>query len=152
MNVFRAGPEHAEVLGALHALSFPAPWQEAEFAALLQQPGVAAWIVIGGIVNEESPEGFILMRAAADEAEVLTLAVVPELRRKGLASKLLRQAFETLKAGKTTRLFLEVAADNAAACALYARHGFAPCGRRPDYYRSDPAKAPVDAIMMSRSL
>ena len=147
MSLLRAGPEHAEKLAALHALSFPAPWQTHEFVALLQQPGVAAWIA-----NGESPDGFILLRAAADEAEVLTLAVVPWQRRKGLAGRLLQQAFETLRAGKTTRLFLEVAADNAAACALYARHGFTPCGRRPDYYRSDPAKAPVDAIMMSRAL
>jgi [ribosomal protein S18]-alanine N-acetyltransferase len=148
VSLLRGDPEHAAVLEALHALSFPTPWRAAEFATLLSQPGVAAWIAYG----REEPEGFILVRAAADEAEILTLAVTPAYRRKGLASKLLQEASVNLRAGKTARLFLEVAADNTAALALYGRHGFAVCGQRPDYYRGGPGKAPVDAIMMTRLL
>ncbi len=137
-----AAPAHADVLAALHATSFNAPWAAAAFATLLGQPGVAAWMW--------NTDGFILVRAAADEAEVLTLAVVPAARRKGIAAKLLAASCDALQAGGTTRVFLEVAADNIAASALYIRHGFEPCGRRPDYYGSGTAQGPVDAIVMMK--
>jgi ribosomal-protein-alanine N-acetyltransferase len=61
-------------------------------------------------------------------------------------------ACDTLHTNKTRQVYLEVAADNAAALGLYARHGFAPCGRRANYYRADTAKTPVDALLMSRAL
>lgn len=143
----RVVPAHAEVLAALHATSFGAPWAAAEFASLLGQPGVAAWIS-----NPDSPEGFIMVRAAADEAEILTLAVTPAQRRKGIAAKLLAASCEALRAGGTTRMFLEVAADNIAASTLYTAHGFEPCGRRPDYYGTGAAHEPVDAIVMMKRL
>ena len=142
----QAGLNHAAALEALHAQSFPVPWRAEEFAALLRQPGVAGWIASG----LRTTEGFILVRAAADEAEILTLAVAPECRRKGLASSLLREVFDQLRGGNALRLFLEVAADNAAALALYGRNGFEVCGRRPAYYRNDPDKTSIDAILMMR--
>lgn len=147
MKPIHAGAEYADVLAALHTLSFAAPWRAAEFDALLRQPGVAAWMW-----QEAAPEGFILVRAAADEAEILTLAVSPAQRRKGIAGKLMDAAMDTLRAGGTARMFLEVAADNAAAQALYARCGFIACGRRPDYYGSGTHGKAVDAIVMTRDL
>ncbi len=148
MNLVQAHPEHAEVLEALHAASFPTPWSAAELSTLLRQPGVAAWIA-----NEaDSPQGFVLVRAVADEAEILTLAITPAYRRKGHASKLLQEACAILRHGQTARVFLEVAANNTAALALYSRNAFTPSGRRSGYYRSDAGKEPIDAIMMVRSL
>jgi ribosomal-protein-alanine N-acetyltransferase len=117
------------VIGALHRTSFAAPWTAEEFALLLEQPGVAGWMW-----HAPSPLGFILVRAAADEAEILTLAVTPGYRRAGIATALLDQAVRTLRAGGTARLFLEVAADNAAALALYGKSGFERSGLRPAYY------------------
>lgn len=143
--LIKAAREHAAVLAALHAASFAAPWRAEEFDALLRQPGVAGWIW-----NGDAPEGFILVRAAADEAEVLTLAVTPSERRKGTASRLLAQALNILRVGGSARIFLEVAADNAPASALYTRHGFTPCGRRADYYGANTGSKPVDAIVMKR--
>lgn len=142
-----AGPAHADVLAMLHATSFPTPWSAAEFAALLGQPGVAAWIS-----SRDAPQGFIMVRAVADEAEILTLAVAPAARRRGIAAKLLAASCDALQAGGGTRMFLEVAADNIAASTLYAAHGFEPCGRRPDYYGTGAARGPVDAIVMMKRL
>jgi ribosomal-protein-alanine N-acetyltransferase len=90
------------------------------------------------------------VRAAADEAEILTLAVDPAHRRTGIASRLLRAATAALSAGETQRVFLEVAADNSAALALYERHGFEVCGRRANYYGGGDKR--VDAVMMRRAL
>jgi ribosomal-protein-alanine N-acetyltransferase len=145
-TLIQASVAHASVLAALHAASFPHPWSAAEFAALLQQPGVAGWIA-----GDNPPAGFILVRAAADEAEILTLAVAPARRRKGIASDLLKESCDALSAGGGMRLFLEVAADNQAAIALYACSDFAPCGRRADYYGGN-SSAPVDALVMKRIL
>ncbi len=142
-----AAPEHAAVLAELHATSFAAPWSAEEFETFLRQPGVAAWIW-----NSDAPEGFILVRAVADEAEILTLAVAPNHRRRGTALKLMHAAMDVLRTGRTARMFLEVAADNVAAHALYAGCGFAPCGRRADYYAAGTTGTAVDAIVMARDL
>jgi len=141
--ILRASVEHAGVLSVLHATSFPAAWRESEFVALLAQPGVAAWIA----TDELAPLGFILVRAAADEAEILTLAVEPRHRRQGWAAHLMRQAFAQLRLGGTREVFLEVAADNLPAATLYERQGFTPRGRRPAYYSRGTHTA-ADAIVM----
>ncbi len=127
---------HADALAVLHATSFPQPWAEAEFAALLGQPGVAAWMW--------GHDGFILVRAVGDEAEILTLAVAPTQRRKGVAGALLQEAARVLKHGGGQKLYLEVASDNAAALALYAKQGFAATGRRAGYYAHG-----ADAVTMT---
>jgi len=145
-GVIRLEPAHARVAGALHRQSFDAPWSDEAFAKLLEQPGVA-----GLMWPASDPKGFILIRAVADEAEILTLAVAPAHRRQGIAADLLNEACRMLRAGGTHRLFLEVAADNAAARALYISYGFAVTGRRARYYdRGDAPKA--DAIIMSLDL
>lgn len=145
-GVLRLEPAHARVAAALHETSFASPWSEDDFAKLLEQPGVA-----GLLWQDETPAGFILIRAVADEAEILTLAVTPTHRRQGIAALLLDEASRMLRAGGTRRLFLEVAADNAAARALYSSYGFLTSGRRPAYYDRGPA-ARVDAILMTLDL
>jgi len=129
----------AEALSALHATSFPAPWPAGDFATLLASPGVMGW---------RNGDAFILVRAVADEAEILTLAVNPAQRRQGLASQLITQAFIWLAVMKVTRIFLEVAADNAAALGLYKHAGFSVCGQRKGYY----GKGTIDAVVMRRDL
>ena len=150
--IVRAEPRHAAVLAELHAGGFPAPWNAHAFEVFLQQPGVAGWIQTVGLHSGPEPYGFILVRSVADEAEILTLAVNPSQRRRRIASQLLDTACRTLAAGGVLRLFLEVAADNTAALALYAGHGFAPCGRRPDYYRTGATDNGTDAVVMRLDL
>jgi ribosomal-protein-alanine N-acetyltransferase len=86
----------------------------------------------------------------AGEAEVLTLAVRPAQRRRGIARALVDAA--ALLASRTaSAMFLEVADDNPAAVALYAQAGFAAVGRRAGYYARPGAPA-ADAIVMRRTL
>jgi ribosomal-protein-alanine N-acetyltransferase len=140
----------APVLSALHASSFATPWTTEEFQTLLRQPGVMGWICLHE-AEESIPLGFILVRAVVDEAEILTVAVQPEQRRQNLGSRLLEQACDVLGTQNITRLFLEVAADNTAAIALYRRHGFVTVGSRPKYYeRADNTRQ--DAIVMARGV
>ena len=135
----------AEELAALHGRCFavPRPWTAAEFTGFLADP--LAFVLI------EGDAGFILGRAVAGEAELLTLAVAPEARRRGLGRKLVARFLYQARLRGAEQAFLEVAAGNEAARALYARCGFAESGRRRGYYRG-PDGVAVDAIVMWRGL
>lgn len=134
-----ATPCHARVLAALHAQAFPAgeQWDADAMAAQLCLPGVFGWVAPQG--------GMVLARVAADEAEILTLAVDPGMQRRGLGRALLAATLDTAAARGAVTLFLEVAATNGPARALYADSGFGQVGRRPNYY---PGGA--DALVLRR--
>ena len=132
----------AASLAAVHAEAFDAPWDAAAFAGLADQPGV-------DVIAE--PDGFILIRTAADEAEVLTLAVRPAGRRQGLGRRLLDRAVAAATARGARSLLLEVADDNAAALGLYATAGFVEAGRRPRYY-ARPDGSRRDALLLRLDL
>jgi ribosomal-protein-alanine acetyltransferase len=80
--------------------------------------------------------GFLVWHVTApDEAEVLNLAVMPALRRRGIALELLR--------GLSSKLvFLEVRESNQAARSLYRAAGFQECGVRPRYY-DNPSESAI---------
>jgi ribosomal-protein-alanine N-acetyltransferase len=138
----RVGRERAGELAALHAGSFETAWSEAEIAALLEGPGATALL---------AEDGFILVRTTAGEAEVLTLAVAPEGRRRGVGRALLREALVQVVETGAESLFLEVAADNAPALGLYGAEGFAEVGRRRGYY-ARPGQPAADALVLRRAL
>lgn len=123
-------------LARLHAACFtlPRPWTEAEFAALAAQPGSLLLTV---------PHGFLLGRVMADEAELLTLAIAPSVRRSGHGRALVRQFLSAIAAQGAKTAFLEVAADNAPALSLYRQTGWTEAGRRRNYYA-----AGLDALVM----
>jgi ribosomal-protein-alanine N-acetyltransferase len=116
------------VLAAIHAAAFePAEsWGQDAISLQLALPGAF------GLLDERG--GMLLGRVAADEAEVLTLAVVPAVRRQGIATTLLRAALAEVRARGGTGMLLEVATNNTAARALYQRLGFVEVGRRRRYY------------------
>lgn len=120
-------------LAELHALAFADCWSVEAFADLLGAPGVHALL---------APDGFIVVRTIADEAEILTLAVAPAARRTGLGRGLAKKAADTARGQGAVRLYLEVSAENAPARALYAGLGFTEIGRRAHYY-ADGADALV---------
>ena len=131
-------------MAAVHAAAFTRErsWSAAEFEDLLASPFVFA---------TGDARAFALVRVVADEAELLTIATDPAHRRRGLARALM-EAWQAEAARRgATRAFLEVAADNAGAMALYRAAGFAETARRRVYYarRDGPA---VDAVIMSRAL
>ena len=142
-----AGAFDLQVLAALHRAAFEAQpgaeiWDAEALGELLALPGAFALIVDAG----GSPLGFALGRVAAEEAEILTLALHPEARRLGLGRALVDALITRSAALGGRRVLLEVAADNNAARDLYAAAGFQQVGRRPGYYRR-PRQA-VDAVTM----
>jgi tRNA threonylcarbamoyladenosine biosynthesis protein TsaB len=139
-----AGPPAA--LAKLHATAFDRPWDEAALRALLAGPGVFA---LAGH-HEGRMAGFVLARAAGGEAEILTLAVLPAARRRGLGHALMRAAARRAAALGAESLFLEVGTENPAALALYARLGFARVGARKGYY--DSRSQAGDALVLKAAL
>jgi len=132
-------------LARLHALCFtaPPPWSAASFAALLDSPHVF-------LVTAPAANAFALGRVIGPEAELLTLATDPKVRRTGLARALMAQFDAEARARGADTFFLEVAENNAPALALYAQCGFARTGRRPGYYRT-PGAPSVAALLLCKS-
>lgn len=94
----------------------------------------------GGLV------GWAGVRVVADEAEILTVGVVPAARRRGIARQLLAALLEHARTAGAREVYLEVRIDNDAARTLYASEGFAELGVRRGYY--DHGR--VDAVVMHR--
>src|ERR1700731_5110994 len=143
------GAERSGECAAIHATSFAYPWQEADFEQLFVASGTFAEGAIE--VKEDHLAGFVLARVAAGEAEILTIAVAPQWRRRGIASSLLAPHLSGLAAIRINRLFLEVDAENTAARALYANFGFEQVGERKAYYRTAGARL-AGALVMRRDL
>lgn len=130
----------AAVLSALHAQCFEHPWGQADFEELLRLPTTF------GLVGKE---GFILCSLCGDEAEILTICVVPTYRRKGVGSALLSQMEKALQEKKIHSLFLEVEEENISALALYQSHGFEQVGRRKGYYHT--SRGLKDALILKKT-
>jgi ribosomal-protein-alanine N-acetyltransferase len=145
------GPAEFEVAARIHHCCFASgpqrTWSPRDFAELLAMPGTFGEL----IVVDRTEAGISLARLAADEAELLTIAVLPGQRRRGLARRLLGRVLDAAGAYGAAALFLEVAENNAAARNLYLNEGFAEVGRRPGYYGEATANATA-AIIMRRPL
>ena len=118
-----------QAMAELHASAFPPAerWGATAISAMLGLEG--AFGLVAG-----APDGFILARAVAGEAEILTLAVAPEARRHGLGARLLEAALAGAAERGAACLFLEVSEANSPARSLYARAGAEEIGRRRRYY------------------
>ncbi len=139
-------PAQFQVLSALHARCFEDAWSPQAMGEVLQLAGAFSVVAVA-----EAPVGFALARLAADEAELLTLCVLPNYRRRGIAARLLAACMEGARARGAKAIFLEVDETNDAAHALYTMRGFVGVGRRPDYYRL-PNRVPSAALILRASL
>ena len=140
------GPEAAAEMHLLHAPLFDPPWTTDGIAGQLAQPGCHALASRAAAL-----EGFVLFRIAADEAEILIIAVAPAEQSRGLGSVLLQAALQAAADVDALPMSLEDAYDNAPALKLYARAGFEEAGRRPRYYARESGER-VDALLLRRAL
>jgi ribosomal-protein-alanine N-acetyltransferase len=122
----------APAMAALHAQSFHRGWSDGEFESLLSERNVIAHraTLRGNLV------GFILSRLAADEAEILSVAVAARERGRGLARDMLAMHMRRLAGAGCRTIFLEVDETNQPARRLYKSAGFREVGRRDSYYRA----------------
>ena len=152
MTLLGTSVADAPALAALHAAAFPPAeaWGADAMALMLEMPGAyGLWQPGTGLGQPGTGlgAGLVLARAVAGEAEILTLAVVPGARRRGLGAALLAAALQGAVLRGAVVVFLEVAAGNATALALYRAAGFAGVGRRVRYYADGD-----DALVLRRDL
>ena len=132
------------ILARLHGICFADAWSETTLAELLASPGVFGILADGG-------EGFVLVRAIAGEAEILSIGVIPDHRRKRIGRALLSAAAVEARRRGAERLYLEVASDNGPALALYRQAGFAKVGQRAGYYRRAAGTVAAEILAMDLS-
>lgn len=139
------------IMDAAFEPAFGESWTRRQVSDALALPGTD--FLLAGLegnppVEPEEAVGFAMSRAAADEQELLLIAVTPEARGRGIGDALMLQFIGMARNKGADRLFLEMRAGNPAE-RLYRRHGFAPVGRRPAYYNSGNAGT-FDAITYAR--
>ena len=141
-----AGVLEGKVLAAVQQRCFPDdPWEADFIETLLGQPGTFALLAVDG----GEPLGFALARVVGEDSEILSIGVLPGVRRGGLGRRMVEAVCGEVQQRGATALFLEVAEDNDAARALYAHSGFAQVGRRPGYYIRSQGR--VAALVLRRS-
>ena len=119
-------------MAAIHAACFAKAWSASEIGQFVTAPGCLS--LLASTAPEGTAQGFLIVRSAGDEAEILTLAVDPSRRRQGLARALLAAAIAALRKAGAKQLFLEVDEANEPARGLYQSLGAVAVGRRPRYY------------------
>jgi len=142
-----ASPRDAAALAQIHGASFHRGWGEGEFETMLTERNT----LVHRLRMGRKTVGFSVSRIAADEAEILSIAVAQSHRGRGLSNKLLLTHLGHLAGRGVRRVFLEVEENNQPARRLYERAGFAVVGRRERYYRQAGAE-PLNALLMRRDL
>ncbi len=132
-----------EDMATLHAACFttPRPWSAVDIAATLASP-------FSFVLTQ--PQGFLIGRVVAGEAELLTLAVDPSARQRGTGGRLVDAFLSEAEARGAESAFLEVSEANLPAQSLYARKGFEARGKRCGYYQT-PEGLRLDALVLVRS-
>jgi len=140
---------HAARVAAIHASAFARPWSAQDFEGFLAERAIRADGLFLG--RDRQPAGFVLSRRAADEAEILSVAVAREARGRGHARVLLATHLQALAHAGVRKVHLEVEDGNDPALALYRRLGFTNVGRREGYYKR-PDGTRAAALTMSLAL
>ena len=124
MSLFE-GIEYAQALHSIHAQSFDNPWSLDNFKTLLKLPNTFGFC---------QDEGFILCSDLGEDLEILTFAVIPTCRRRGIGTYLMAQVQNFSIAHQKKNIFLEVNTTNKPAIALYLKNNFVQTGIRKNYY------------------
>lgn len=138
--------ECAAHLANLHTLAFETGWSESDFRVHIENE----FDDVLGITGEDGVAGFIVIRTQVDQSEILTIVVDPAYQGQGLGNKILAEAERVARERGADIMFLDVAADNPSAQALYQKAGYQRCGTRKAYYRRQ--KGRVDALLFQKNL
>lgn len=133
-TIQHANREDCSLIAEIHSDSFYTGWSRDEVSRMISNSNTLC-LVLRQIGNPRDVAAFIILRLALDEAEILTLAVANQNRRKGLARMLLDEAHRQLYTKGIRHIFLEVAEDNSAAVNLYRKCEFRTVSRREGYYK-----------------
>lgn len=137
-------------LANIHANGFSHSWSDGELEKMVSNKNYLCLVANPPKKTNSKPSGFVLVRSILDEAEIITIATDPNVRRKGVARNLMQEAIRQLEYDRKKKLFLEVDETNQAAINLYKSLHFKQVGQRQGYYSSaqpDNAKKPTALVM-----
>ena len=126
-------------LAELERACFSDPWTSAGISDTIQYETARTFVA----QDSDRIVGYVMARISGTEGEILDLAVLPELRRRGIGRTLLQAVWKAMQHDGVKELYLEVRESNLPAIELYRSHGFRPVGLRPRYYRNPPEDALV---------
>lgn len=127
-------------LAEIHAASFRHGWSDGELEKMLGNENYLCMVAHPPRTTRSKPSGFVFVRSILDEAEVITIATDPAIRRKGVARKLMQTVIRKLEFDRKSKLFLEVDEANKAAIKLYQNLGFKTISERKGYYSDSESK------------
>ena len=139
---------HLSVIAAIEAAQLPNPLNFRNLQELASRPAFRGFVAVPD--SSADPMGYVIVLAGGGSADIVSVAVAPELLRRGVATRLLLFALADLAGEGVEEITLEVAVDNVPARALYERLDFREVGSRPGYYSRD--RELVDALVMRRIL
>ena len=148
LHIEPAQARDADAVAKLHASSFYRGWPRQDIEAYLIDPDTPTLVACD---SKRRVAGFAMLRLLGDDVELMTIAVAPKFRGRGVGGALLKACFEDLLMTPSKRMILEVAADNPAAIKLYQRLGFQQLSERKGYY-ARPDGQPATALVMARPL
>jgi ribosomal-protein-alanine N-acetyltransferase len=142
-----ASTRDAPRLAQLHGASFHRGWGETEFERMLAERNTT----VDRLKLRRKTIGFAISRMGADEAELLSVAIDPDYRGRGLSQQLLLTHLGHLAGRGVRTIFLEVEENNRPARRLYEKAGFAVVGCRERYYKHESGEQ-LNALLMRRDL
>lgn len=141
------GPADLQAIVEIERRSSVSPWSLSQFLGCSLSDNQHSLVLE---TRRDGVIGFLIYQQVLDEATLMNIAIDPEHRGRGFGGRLLIALLDTLRREGAVRCLLEVRVGNAAAIALYRRHGFVDDGLRRDYYPS--AVGREDALLMSWNL
>jgi ribosomal-protein-alanine N-acetyltransferase len=148
LHIEPAQPRDADTVAKLHAASFYRGWPRQDIEAYLADTDTPTLVACDA---KHKVAGFAMLRLLGDDVELMTIAVEPKFRGKGVGAALMQACFADLMMTPSKRMVLEVAADNPPAIRLYEKLGFTKLSERKGYY-ARPDGQPATALVMARNL
>ncbi len=135
-------------LAGIHAGSFGRDWSEAEFEALLRQDNIHGFLALRRrTFRRSAPVGFVLVRIAGSDSEILTIAVAKPNQGNGIGRQLMEEALRLVYRESVQTLHLEVEAENDPAVGLYTSLDFETVGERKAYYSQGQTEGRTALVM-----
>lgn len=148
LRIRRVTADDSADMAGIHAGSFGRDWSEAEFDALLRQETIHGFIALKrGTLRGYRPAGFVLVRIADTDSEILTIAVLRAFRGVGIGRQLMEESLRFVYREGVEMLHLEVESDNGPAVGLYRSLGFETVGQREAYYSQGKAQSRPALVM-----
>ena len=148
LHIEPSQPRDADAVAKLHAASFYRGWPRQDIESYLLDRDTPTLVACDA---KRKVAGFAMLRLLGDDVELMTIAVEPKYRGKGVGAALLSACFADLMMTPSKRMVLEVAADNPPAIRLYEKLGFKKLSERKGYY-ARPDGQPATALVMARPL